>query len=368
MRYTFNVELNTDQPFVVDLHPEDYQTQVLSGAIAINLGRPEKFKAATIAIHGHVGIALNIDSAKPSIVYEPLMQSTVDLVAANDMDGSGVIRFEDDGIQYLPFRIDIPRPGNLPSTLINKLDTHYIDWKYEIHATLQRDSIFSLKRVVKHDLIFRRPIPPKDEDAPDHTVSTDMPKQFKSKLTVPKYVSLGQDSLAATVKLKARDKSYMIKEIDCAVVQTEDIDYFTKRSHPSVEDAEFPGVPCKVNASRLVSVIKKIPNDDFDLEFGHSKPIEMDVRLDNMQLIPTERGLDWLEISHVFRFTIYFMDVNLQPLITELPLIVGHEEVSVEPMAAMKAQTEETRMIDSLKISDTEDHIAHSRSPTPELA
>ncbi|KAF9177927.1 hypothetical protein BGZ51_008280 [Haplosporangium sp. Z 767] len=368
MGYTFDIELNTDQPFVVNLKPEDYHTQILNGAIAINLDRPEKFKVATIAIYGHVGIALNIDSAKHSIVHEPLIQSTVDLVAANDMDGSGVIEFEEAGTQYLPFRIDIPQPGNLPSTLINKLDTHYIDWKYEIHATLQRDSIFSLTKTVKHGLIFRRPIPSQDEDGPVHTVTTDMPKQFKSNLTVPKRISLGQDSLTATVKLKARNKAYMIKEVDCAIVQIEDINYSTKRSHPSVENAEFPGVPCKVNASRLVSVIKKVPNDEFDLDFGRRKPIEMDVRLDNMQLIPTERGVDWLEISHVFRFTVYFMDVNLQPLITELPLIVGHEEVSAEQLAAMKGQTEEVRLIDSLKIADTEDQTAHSRSSTPEHA
>lgn len=185
-----------------------------------------------------VGIALNIDTPKHSIVHEPLIQSTVDLVAANDTDGHGIIKFDAAGTQYLPFRIDIPRSGELPPTLINKLDTHYIDWKYEIHATLQRDHIFSTTKVIKHDLILRRSLDPREENTQALiTASTDMPKQFKSKLSAPSRIGLGQDQLVATVEMKARHKSFMIKEIDCAVVQTEDINYFTRRGHPSVENA-----------------------------------------------------------------------------------------------------------------------------------
>ncbi|KAF9991015.1 hypothetical protein BGZ75_007199 [Mortierella antarctica] len=378
MGFTFDIELDTPQPFIVDLELEDYNTQTLNGAIVLHLERPEKFKVATVAIHGHIGIALNVDTPRHSIVHEPLIQSTVDLVAANDTDGHGIIKFDAAGTQYLPFRIDIPRSGELPPTLINKLDTHYIDWKYEIHATLQRDHIFSTTRVFKHDLILRRSLDPREEDTQALiTASTDMPKQFKSKLSVPSRIGLGQNQLVATVEMKARHKSYMIREIDCAVVQTEDINYFTRRGHPSVENAHVPGVPCKVNASRLVSAIKKIPNEENDLDFGRHKPIELNVHLDNHQLIPTEHGLDWLDISHTLRFTVHFMDVNLPAIITELPLFVAHEEIQPDPTTGITQEVNEkasvlstkARLMNSLKIIGAENHVLNSQGEaTPEAA
>lgn len=180
-----------------------------------------------------VGVALNVDT-KPTIVYERLLESSVDLVAANDTEGHGVIKFSE-GTQYLPFRIDIPQPNQLPPTLINKLDTHDIDWKYEIHATLKKDSIFATTQVVKHDLILRRSFAPKETTA-TLSSSTDMPGQFRSKLSAPSRIMLGQDRLKASVEMKARSKQYMIKEIECAVVQTEDINYLN-RSHPSTDNA-----------------------------------------------------------------------------------------------------------------------------------
>ncbi|KAF9571703.1 hypothetical protein EC968_000301 [Mortierella alpina] len=378
MGFTFDIELDTPQPLVVDLELEDYNTQTLNGAIVLHLEKPERFKVATIAIHGHIGIALNVDTPKHSIVHEPLIQSTVDLVAANDTDGHGIIKFDAAGTQYLPFRIDIPRSGELPPTLINKLDTHYIDWKYEIHATLQRDHIFSTTKVIKHDLILRRSLDPREESTQALiTASTDMPKQFKSKLSAPSRIGLGQNQLVATVEMKARHKSYMIKEIDCAVVQTEDINYFTRRGHPSVENAHVPGVPCKVNASRLVSAIKKIPNEENDLDFGRHKPIELNVRLDNHQLIPTERGLGWLDISHTLRFTVHFMDVNLPSIVTELPLFVAHEEIQSDSVVSLTRQVDEkssmlstkARLMNSLKINGAESPVLDSqREVTPEAA
>ncbi|KAG0360817.1 hypothetical protein BC939DRAFT_448528 [Gamsiella multidivaricata] len=361
MTFTFDIELDTEQPFVVVLDQDPYRTQVLQGAIVLQMTEPEKFKVATIAIHGHIGVALNIDT-KPTVVHERLIESSVDLVAANDTEGQGTISISGSGTQYIPFRIDVPRSHELPPTLLNKLDTHYIDWKYEIHATLQRDSIFASTKTVKHDLIFRRPIAPLGETTATLTASTDMPGQFRSKLTAPSRTALGEDKLAVTVEMKARHKSYMVKEIDCAVVQTEDISYYTRRGHPKVENAHVPGVPCKVSASRLVSAFKKIPNDDNDLDFGRHKPIVIDLRLDNNQLIPTERGFDWLEISHVLRYTVHFMDVNLQPIVTELPLFVGHEgDIPVEEVVEVKGTGSErkhgvARLMESLKTGGTDNN------------
>jgi hypothetical protein len=176
---------------------------------------------------------LNIDTPDQAIIREPLISSSMDLIAANDTQGHGTIKL-DAGDQYLPFRIDIPRSGELPPTLINKLDTPYIDWKYEIHATMRRDYFFSSTRVVKRDLIFRRPIAPTAEC--ELTTSMDRSGQYRSKLTTPGRIVLGQDRLQAKVELKARNKEFLIKEVECAIVQTEEIDYETKRGHP-VENA-----------------------------------------------------------------------------------------------------------------------------------
>ncbi|KAF9916931.1 hypothetical protein BX616_002416 [Lobosporangium transversale] len=344
MGFTFDIILNTEQPFIVELDTKS-QLQTLTGDIVLQLDSPEKFKVAKVDIHGHIGVALNIDT-KPVIVHERLVGSTFDLIAANDTEGHGTIRVPESGTQYLPFRIDLPHPDVLPPTLINKLDTHYIDWKYEIHATLQRDSIFSSTRIVKHDLILRRPIPTtvgasEDQSStPLLTASTDLPKQFRCKVTIPSRISLNQEKLRATVDMKARHKSFMIKEIDIAVVQTEDINYTTKRGHPNVENAQEPGASCTVKGSRLVSSIKKVENEDFDLDFGRKKPLELDIRLDNFQLIPSEHSLDWLNISHIVRFTVYFMDVNLPPNTLEMPLIVDHEGVSAETITSLKSGAE----------------------------
>ncbi|KAG0291388.1 hypothetical protein BGZ98_003026 [Dissophora globulifera] len=369
MGFTFDIKLDTAQPFVVDLDLKPRRTQVLSGAIVFQLPQPEQFKVATVAIHGQgkFGVALNTDT-KPTVVHERLIESTVDLIAANDTEGHGTVGFPEAGTQYLPFRIDIPHSDNLPPTFVNKLDTHYIDWKYEIHAIVQRDSIFSKSTVVKHDLIFRRPIAPTNDTTVMLTASTDMPGQFRSKLTTPSRISLGQEKLSASVEMKARHKSYMVKEIDCTIVQTEDIQYHTRLAHPNIDKADTPGVPCKINASRVVSAVKKIANDDNDMDFGRHKPITLDIHLDHNQMIPTERGLGWLEISHVLRFTVHFMNTSLTPIVTEIPLFVGHEdslcieealEAESVPVSSTKKQglvAEMSRLVDTLRISGAEKH------------
>lgn len=183
-----------------------------------------------------VGLAFP-DSTKTPIVYERLIETHTDLVAANDADGKGRIEFHHAGTHQIPFRIDLPHARDLPPTMINRLDTHDIDWKYEIHATLKRDFMLSSTRTVKHELIIRRQIVPRTETTAILSASTDMPKQFRSKLSAPSRVSMGQDKLRVSVDMKARDKLYMIKEIDCAIVQTEEINYVTKQGHPSVENA-----------------------------------------------------------------------------------------------------------------------------------
>lgn len=53
MGYSFDIELDTEQPFIVELEMEEYNTQTISGAIALKLDRAEQFKVATIAVHGH---------------------------------------------------------------------------------------------------------------------------------------------------------------------------------------------------------------------------------------------------------------------------------------------------------------------------
>ncbi|KAG0203361.1 hypothetical protein BGX28_004359 [Mortierella sp. GBA30] len=363
MGYSFDIELDTDQPFIVELDMADHHTQTLSGAIALKLDRADSFKVATIAIHGHIGAVLNIDTPDQAIIRESLIESSVDLIAANDTEGRGTIHMEA-GQQYIPFRIDIPRSGELPPTLINKLDTPYIDWKYEIHATLRRDYFFSSTRVVKHDLILRRPIPPTSDSV--LTASMDRPGQYRSKLTAPGRIVLGQDRLHATAELKARSKEFMIKEVDCALVQIEDIEYLTKRGHP-VENAHAPGAVCKINASRLVSSMVVIPNEESDMDFGRNHPIEFDLRIDNDQLIPTEQGLGWFNVSHILRYTLHFMDVNQPALTTELPMFVGNEVISKECCAAIKPAASSARLLDSLRIEGTEDHhLHHEKESTPE--
>jgi len=170
---------------------------------------------------------MNSGTPEQELVRDDLVEATVDLVAANDTNGSGTIEIEA-GEQFIPFRIDLPRPSELPPTLINKLDTPYIDWKYEIHATLRRNYFFSTTRVVKHDLILRRPIGPTSDN--ELTASMDRPGQYRSKLTASGRLVLGQDRLLAKAELKARNKEYMIKEVDCAIIQIEDIDYVTKNA------------------------------------------------------------------------------------------------------------------------------------------
>ncbi|KAI1314748.1 hypothetical protein EDD11_001763 [Mortierella claussenii] len=363
MGYTFDIELDTDQPFIVELDMEDHHTQTINGALILTLSRAESFKIATVAIYGHIGAMLNIDTSHQGLARETLIGSSVDLIAANDTDGRGVIHVEE-GLQYIPFRIDIPHSGELPPTLINKLDTPFIDWKYEIHATMRRDYFFSSTRVIKHDLILRRRIAP----TCDHllTTSMDRPGQYRSKLTVPGRLVLGQDRLQAKAELKARSKEFMIKEADCAIVQIEDIDYVTKRGH-EIENANVPGAHCTINCSRLVSSIVRIANDDSDMDFGRFTPLEFDIRVDNDQLIPTEHGLGWLTISHVLRYTVHFMDVSQPALITELPLFVGNEVISKSSCAVVRPQASSARLISSLKIEGTEDHHLHgSKESTPD--
>ncbi|KAF9411915.1 hypothetical protein BGZ76_005283 [Entomortierella beljakovae] len=362
--YSFDVELDTEQPFIIELNTSDINAQTLSGAIVLKLSRAESFKVASVAIHGHVGAMLNIDTPDQEIVHEALVKSSVDLVAANDTDGRGVIHLEQ-GEQYIPFRIDLPRPSELPPTLINKLDTSFIDWKYEIHATLRRDYFFSVTRVVKHDLILRRPIAPNC----DNTLSTSMDRegQYRSKLTAPGRIVLGQDRLQAQVELKARSKEFMIKEVECAIIQLEEIDYVTRNPHPEVQDAEVPGAHCAVNSSRLVSSQVLVTNEETDLDFGRFTPIDFNIRVDNDQLIPTEQGLDWLKISHVLQYTLRFMDVNQPDLKTEIPLFVGNEVISKDTRPLIKPQPSSARLINDLKIDGTEDHhLQHEKESTPE--
>ncbi|KAF9198107.1 hypothetical protein BGZ49_001179 [Haplosporangium sp. Z 27] len=239
-KYSFDIELDTVQPFVVDLDLSGNSTQTISGAIVLKLAKPESFRVAEIAIHGHVGLVLNSDTEDPAVVHETLIENTTDLIAANDTEGDGVLHF-DEGTQYIPFRIDLIRPNNLAPSLINRLDTEFIDWKYEIHATLRRNSFFSVTRVVKHDLILRRLIEPTTTTTSieNELVSAiDLEGEYRSKLTCPSgRIVLGQDRLQVQLELEARSKEFAIKEVDCAVVQTEEVDYLTKDAHPSVKNA-----------------------------------------------------------------------------------------------------------------------------------
>ncbi|KAF8940724.1 hypothetical protein BGZ58_005052 [Dissophora ornata] len=362
MGYTFDIELDTDQPFIVELDMTG-QPQTISGAIALKLDRADSFKVATIAIHGHLGAMLNVETPHQGVIRETLLTSSTDLIAANDTDGHGIISFES-GEQYIPFRLDIPRSDDLPPTLINKLDTHYIDWKYEIHATIRRDFFFSKTRVVKHDLIFRRPIEPTCES--ELSTSMDRAGQYKSKLTAPGRIVLGQDRLSVKAELEARSMEFMIREVDCAVVQTEDIDYVTREGHDGIENAHSPGAHCTIKSSRVVSSVVAVSNDESDLDFGRYMPIELNVRIDNDQLIPTEQGLDWLAVSHVLRYTVHFMDMSQPALITELPLFVSNEVISRERSATMRPQASSARLVSSLKIDGTEDHVHDDKESTPE--
>ncbi|KAG0316023.1 hypothetical protein BGZ97_007534 [Linnemannia gamsii] len=357
--FTYDIELNTEQPFIVELDLNESNYQTLSGAIALKLDRSESFKVATIAIHGHIGAMMKSGSDNQELVRDNLVEVTVDLVAANDTNGSGTIELEA-GEQYIPFRIDLPHPDELPPTLINKLDTPYIDWKYEIHATLRRNYFFSATRVVKHDLILRRPIGATSDN--DLTASMDRPGQYRSKLTAPGRLVLGQDRLLAKAELKARSKEFMIKEVDCAIIQLEEIDYVAKNA-PATEGQNH----CIVNSSRLVSSIHVVANDDADMDFGRYKPIEFDLRVDNHQLIPTERGLGWLNISHVLRYTVHFLDVNQPALISELPLFVGNEVISNCQCATVMPKSATGRLLEHLHISGAEDHcLHHEKEDTPE--
>jgi hypothetical protein len=66
------------------------------------------------------------------------------------------------------------------------------------------------------------------------------------------------------------------------------------------------------------------------------------------------------------------MDVDLEPIVTELPLFVDHEEFCAEKIAEHKdAQHEKSckagRLVKSLKIDSTEGHAHHSMTnATPE--
>lgn len=53
LSFAFDIELNTEQPFIVELNMDPNHTETLSGVIALKLDRAEVFKVATIAIHGH---------------------------------------------------------------------------------------------------------------------------------------------------------------------------------------------------------------------------------------------------------------------------------------------------------------------------
>ena len=98
------------------------------------------------------------------------------------------------------------------------------------------------------------------------------------------------------------------------------------------------------------------------MDFGRFLPLEFDLRVDNDQLIPTEYGLGWLQISHVLRYTIHFMDVAHSSVATSIPLFVGNGVAS-----AVKPKGQPSRLIGNLKIAGAEDHHLHSeREATPE--
>ncbi|KAF9577763.1 hypothetical protein BGW38_006821 [Lunasporangiospora selenospora] len=214
--------------------------------------------------------------------------------------------------------------------MTNHLDTHYISWKYEIKAVVQRSSFVSTKHSIKRELFLRRPISPAHGEEPSPAIedAKDLPKFFRSKVTIPPRIQQGAESMKVKVEMKARNKGYMVREVECFIVQTEDINYVTKASHPKIENAENPGVPLTVNGSRTVSNVLRKQNEDADLDFGHGRPLELDIRLDNNYLIPTEQGLSWLSITHAFEYKIHFMDVNLEPVTGHWPILVDHSVVT----------------------------------------
>ncbi|KAG0245281.1 hypothetical protein BGW41_002750 [Actinomortierella wolfii] len=325
MGYTFDVEIHdTKAPMVVDLELDPYTTQTLTGCIVFDMDKATTFSVAKVSIIGQVGVVINAGTSDQAIAHESLLdahQAEVDLIAANDTNGDGKITLEA-GRQYLPFRIDIRRAGSLPPTLVNKLDTPYIDWRYHLVVSVKRDWIFSTTSTIKRELIMRRQITP-IRRCDFISASTDRPKKFRSRFTIPSTILLGQDSLTARVELKARDKGYLIREVDCSIIQVENIAYETRRGHP-IKNAGTPGYKCKIEASRIVSPLRSIVNEKNDMDFGRDAPLVFTLPIDNLTLLPTERGLGWLDISHKVEFKVHFMDVNLPPVKAEMPLFVGH--------------------------------------------
>lgn len=53
LNFDFDIELDTEQPFIVELDMRKNHIQTLSGAITLKSDRAEVFKVAEIAIHGH---------------------------------------------------------------------------------------------------------------------------------------------------------------------------------------------------------------------------------------------------------------------------------------------------------------------------
>lgn len=60
MGFTFDIELYTEQPFIVDLKADSHHSQTVQGAIVIQMDRAEHFKVATVGIHGHGMLLLAI--------------------------------------------------------------------------------------------------------------------------------------------------------------------------------------------------------------------------------------------------------------------------------------------------------------------
>jgi hypothetical protein len=60
------------------------------------------------------------------------------------------------------------------------------------------------------------------------------------------------------------------------------------------------------------------------------------------------------------------MDVNLEPIVTELPLFVDHEDFCAIKIAELKgAQQDKSRLVESLKIAGTDEDHHSMTNATP---
>jgi hypothetical protein len=243
--FTLETVLDTKTPNVIEFlgSPSPHIQHSFSGTLRFVTQKPIQFKQLSVLFLGKgIWVICNTSWTRAAnsrlttryhIVVLAVSSSSPLSAKADDID---IVRIEVPIInaptQYQPgeysFPFQLTLPGDLVTTNSTKLKSSPLDWTFELFTTATPTGLFNRRKVLRQPLTLKRiHIPPSDTSAVRYSAKRS--GQFECSIYSPRFISTQQKQLFYGVLLRPHGEAFRVKEIIAQAIQSEQIDFNTKR-------------------------------------------------------------------------------------------------------------------------------------------